>query len=137
MRPILELSGGIPLLMQLILSDVARNSWQRMGRFPFAFGPALLQFLYEDLWQDLRENGLQGILAQEILLWLADERYGDRRITHTRLARWAETADKSSDLGPALNLLHERFLIVNSDIVRGDYAVFPSLAEYLQHYVDR
>ncbi|MDO8465383.1 MAG: AAA family ATPase, partial [Gallionella sp.] len=40
-------TGGIPLLMQLVLSDVARSSWDYVQTLPSLFGGALLDFLYQ------------------------------------------------------------------------------------------
>ena len=129
---LVEKSGGIPLLMQLLISDVARSSWEQMRQLPTLFGTELLDFLYEARWQELKMLGQTGLLAQELLLWLKQAQYDNRKITAKRLLEWAREKDKEDDLNAALILLHERFLIVNSDQNKGNYAIFPSLSEFLQ-----
>lgn len=130
-----ERSGGIPLLMQLLLSDVARSSWEQMRQLPTVYGIDLLNFLYEARWRELIELGGAGLLALEILLWLKQEQFDNRKITAKRLAEWAQAKGKSNELLSALTLLHERFLIVNNDLQKGSYAIFPSLSEFLQKHV--
>lgn len=129
---LVERSGGIPLLMQLLVSDIARSSWEQMRQLPTVFGDELLDFLYGARWQELGKSGSHGLLAQEILLWLRQEQFGNRKITGRRLAEWAESKGKGNELNQALTLLHERFLIVNSERHDGNYAIFPSLVQFLQ-----
>jgi hypothetical protein len=128
---LIERSGGVPLLMQLLLSDIARSSWEQMRQLPSLFGPQLLDFLYAARWQELQQLGQPGLLAQELLQWLRQEQFSNLRITSKRLYEWAQKKDHENRLNEALILLHERFLIVNSDREKGNYAIFPSLAEFL------
>jgi hypothetical protein len=53
-------------------------------------------------------------------------------VTYKRLTRWAEKQGWDALLPKALRLLHERFLIVNHDPKQGNFAVFPSLVEFLE-----
>jgi hypothetical protein len=129
---LIERSGGVPLLMQLLLSDIARSSWEQMHQLPALFGPELLNFLYAARWQELQQLGQSGLLACELLLWLKQEQFSNRRITAKQLNEWVQNKSQGSLLSEALTLLHERFLIVNSDRQKGNYAIFPSLAEFLQ-----
>lgn len=127
-----ERSGGVPLLMQLLLSDIARSSWDQVQQLPTLFGSELLTFLYAARWEELQKLNNTGQFACQLLQWLGREQFSNRRITAKRLADWAKSQDQESLLGQALSLLHERFLIVNSDQKKGNYAIFPSLAEFLQ-----
>lgn len=129
---LVERSGGIPLLLQLLASDVARSSWEQIRRLPTVFGSDLLNYLYAARWRELTGLGQTGLLAQEILKWLEQEQYVNRKITAKQLTEWAETRNVSSDISLALILLHERFLIVNNDPQKGNYSIFPSLSEFLQ-----
>jgi hypothetical protein len=131
---LVELSGGIPLLIQLLVSYVARSSWEQLRQLPIVFGPELLNYLYEAHWQELEKLGETGSLAQKILMWLKQEQFYSRRTTSKRLAEWAQELGKSADLPHALALLHERFLILNSDSEKGNYSIFPSLSEFLHNY---
>ena len=131
---LIERSGGIPLLMQLLVSDIARSSWEQIHQLPSVFGVDLLNFLYEARWQELKELGQTGLLAQDILIWLKREQFFNRRITAKRLTEWTQAKGKSNELPLALTLLHERFLIINNDPQKGNYAIFPSLSEFLQSH---
>lgn len=129
---LIERSGGVPLLMQLLLSDIARSSWEQMRQLPMLFGSELLNFLYAARWQELQQLGQPGLLARELLQWLRQEQFSNRRITAKRLTEWGRKRGQEGMLTESLTLLHERFLIVNSDRQKGNYAIFPSLAEFLQ-----
>ena len=131
MKWLIGRSGGIPLLMQLLISDVARSSWDHMSQRPTMFGVDQLNFLYEARWRELGTLGRAGLLAREILVWLRQEQFTGKRATSKRLAEWAQAKGASDFLTDALSLLHERFLIVNSDPRKGSYAIFPSLSEFL------
>ena len=95
MKWLVEQSGGIPLLMQLLVSDAARSSWEQMRQLPTVFGADLLNFLYEARWQELRELGQSGLLAREILMWLKREQFDNRKITSKRLSEWTQARGKS------------------------------------------
>ena len=129
---LVEKSGGVPLLMQLLVSDVAPSSWEQMRQLPTLFGAELIDFLYEARWQELNTLGQPGLLARELLLWLKQAQYSNRKITAKRLTEWAKGKGQETELNEALTLLHERFLIVNSNLQKGNYAIFPSLTEFLQ-----
>lgn len=127
-----ERSGGVPLLMQLLLSDIVRSSWDLVQQLPTLFGAELLTFLYAARWKELQKLDNIGQFACQLLQWFKQEQFSNRRITSKRLAEWAKGEHQERMLGEALSLLHERFLIVNSDQKKGNYAIFPSLAEFLE-----
>lgn len=131
---LVEKSGGIPLLLQLLFSDVARSSWDQMQHLPKLFGTELLNFLYEARWQELSSRGNTGLLAQEMLLWLRQEQYSNRKITGKRLSEWAMSRNQEGEIMEAVTLLHERFLIINNDLQKGNYSILPSLSEFLQDH---
>lgn len=132
LQVLVERTGGIPLLMQLVLSDVARYSWDYMRSLPHLFGEALLDFLYSARWQELGSLGSDGLLAKHLLMWVAREQYKGEKVTFDRLARWAIDSQGAESPQSALRLLHERFLIVNYDLKKGNFALFPSFVEFLQ-----
>lgn len=128
---LIQRSGGIPLLLQLLVSDIARTSWSQVQSMPTVFGEELLNYLYESRWQELGTLGPIGLLAREILLWLKLEQFDNRRITSKRLYEWSQEEGQEKQLPDAVKLLHERFLVVNHDPRNGNYAIFPSLSEFL------
>jgi len=131
-KTLVRRTGGVPLLIQLVLSDVARYSWDYLDRLPRVFDKELLDFLYSRRWQELDGLGERGRWARRLLYWLAEEQYRGKRITHRRLISWAsENSLEAPALQESLRLLHEMFLIVNYDLEKGNYALFPSLVEYL------
>lgn len=129
---LIEKSGGVPLLMQLLISNVARFSWKCIDRLPHLFGAELLDFLYKERWEELETPGSSGALARKILLWLKQAHYKNKKITSKRLSKWAEAEGQEGLLDEALALLYERFLIINSDHHKGNFAIFPSLVEFLE-----
>ncbi len=129
---LVEKSGGVPLLIQLLVSDIARSSWEQIRQLPTLFGAELLDFLYDARWQELKTLGQTGLLARELLMWLKQAQYSARKITARQLTEWAKGKGQETELNKALTLLHERFLIMNSDPQKGNYAIFPSLSEFLQ-----
>ena len=129
---IVEKTGGIPLLLQLISSDVARTSWEYIKGLPNVFGKELLEFLYQARWDDLGNQDVSGDTARKLLKWIAGEQYRGKSITTKKIGEWAKENSFSNSLDGALLLLHERFMVINRDIKKGDYSIFPSLAEFLE-----
>lgn len=129
---IVEKTGGIPLLMQLISSDVARTSWEYTKGLPNVFGKELLEFLYQARWDDLGKQSVSGDTAKKLLKWIGGEQYRGKSITAKKISEWAEGNSLSDSLSASLLLLHERFMVINRDVEKGDYSIFPSLAEFLE-----
>lgn len=132
LKRLVERTGGIPLLMQLVISDVARLSWDYVDRLPSLFGRELLDYLYRERWSELGACGEDGELAQQLLRLIAREQYQGKKVTLERIGHWAQERRRADQLSTAARLLIERFLVVNHDPVRGNFTVFPSLAEFLQ-----
>lgn len=128
---LLDRTGGIPLLMQLVLSDVARYSWQYLDELPELFGTALLGFLYQERWNELAQLGAAGRQARQMLQFVWQEQYRGKKITFAQLNGWSREVAGMETPQPALFLLQERFLLVNHDHKQGHFAIFPSLAEFL------
>lgn len=128
---LIERTGGIPLLMQLVLSDIARFSWDYIDKLPHLFGKGLLDFLYATRWEELQNLGNDGIVAQHLLRWVAREQYRGKKVTFNRLREWAVENEGIQSPQAALRILQERFLIVNHDPRQGNFALFPSLVEFL------
>lgn len=124
-------TGGIPLLIQLVFSDVARYSWSYLNNLPNLYGSELLDFLYEARWQQLSNAGRVGMVAQGVLRLIEGEQYQGKPITFKRLTEWAENRGYVGSLPDALDALYERFLIINHDSKNGNFTIFPSLAEFV------
>lgn len=130
---LLSRTGGNPLLVQLLLSDIARKkSWKQLGELPDFHGRDLLRFLYDRLWQELGALGDDGQAARRVLQWIADEQYKGDRVTAKRLAAWCANDGQVINVSLALRMLYERFLINNSDLTLGNYSVQPAVIEFLQ-----
>ena len=128
---LLDHTGGIPLLIQLVVSDIARSSWGYIDELPQLFGDALLNFLYEARWNELGTLEGNGEIAKRILIWIASEQSRHRKVTFDRLKQWATENSYLESSQVAIRLLFERFLIVNSDLKQGNFVLFPSLVEFL------
>ena len=132
LRWLIERTGGVPLLIQLVFSDVARFSWEYLEELPHLFGNELLSFLYQARWDELGSLGTEGRMARDLLRWVAGEQYKGKKVTFRRLTEWAQTQGKTDLLTDSLHLLYERFLIVNHNPKHGDFALFPSLVEFIE-----
>ena len=128
---LIDRTGGIPLLMQLVLSDAARYTWDYVQTLPTLFGGALLDFLYQARWDDLGEQSKEGNAAKQLLGWIAQEQYRGKVITSKAMANWAGSIHIETHLSAALSLLFERFMLINQDPLKGNYSVYPSLAEFV------
>lgn len=129
---LLQRTGGIPLLIQLIFSRVALASWKYIDTLPNLFGPDLLNHLYAEHWAELTQAGTPGEYAKKLLRTIAIEQYQGERITFDYIQQWASENRIDLPVPEILKLLRERFLLVNHDPQEGNYAIFPSLAEFLQ-----
>lgn len=125
-------TGGIPLLIQILFSNVANHSWAYLDALPALFGIKLLNFLYYNHWEELENLGQAGKGAIELLHWISGEQYRHNKISRERLTGWAADTGRISHLEESLNLLHERFMLVNMDKKQGSYAIAPSLAAFVQ-----
>ncbi|HID08250.1 MAG TPA: hypothetical protein EYP10_14010 [Armatimonadetes bacterium] len=135
LRWLVERTGGVPLLIQLVFSDVARFSWEYLEELPHLFGNELLSFLYQARWDELGSLGEEGQMARGLLRWIAKEQYKGKKVTFKRLTQWAQMQGKTDLLTDSLRLLYERFLIVNHNPDHGDFALFPSLVEFVEQQV--
>jgi hypothetical protein len=124
-------TGGIPLLMQLVLSDVAMFSWSYVQSLPSLFGKDLLDFLYRTRWDDLGKLGSEGTTARKILKWIVEEQYRGQKITSRRLSDRAKELGDEIYLSAALVLLYERFLVLNREAENGDFSIYPSLSDFV------
>lgn len=128
---LIQRTGGIPLLMQLFLSDVTRYSWAYLEQIPHIYGHELLNYLYATRWAELHTLQDAGRFSQELLHWLANEQRLSRKVSFARLSDWSQTKGRADLLAAALELLHERFLIINQDNKHGNFVLFPSLVQFL------
>ena len=128
---LLARTGGIPLLVQLVYSTVARLSWAYLDGLPRLYGDDLLAFLYAERWQELAAADAPGRCAQELLRLVAAAQVKGERVDLAYVQQWAARSGAGALLPQAFHLLYERFLLVNSDRDVGDFALFPSLAEYV------
>jgi len=127
----IDRTGGIPLLMQLVLSDAARYSWDYVEMLPSLFGETLLNFLYQARWDDLGSQNQDGEVAKQLLKWIAQEQYRGQLITSKQILDWAKNYNMEMHLSGALSLLFERFMIINRDPINGNFSIYPSLGEFL------
>lgn len=128
---LLARTGGIPLLVQLVYSTIARVSWAYLDHLPRLYGDELLAFLYRERWEELESAGAAGCCALDLLRAVAGAQVKGERVDLAYLQQWAERSQSAALLPLALNLLYERFLLLNSDQGSGNFALFPSLVEFV------
>jgi hypothetical protein len=132
LRRLLDRTGGVPLLMQLVLSKIAMNSWSQIEILPELFGTELLEYLYAERWHELEQQAPHGHVAQRILTYVTREQYRGKRVTLQRLHEYLQKDNEGALLDGALRMLHERFLIVNQDPNKGNFVVFPTFARFVE-----
>lgn len=132
LRWLMDRTGGVPLLIQLVFSDVARFSWDYLEELPRLFGNELLSFLYQARWDELGSLGAEGQMAHGLLRWIAKEQYKGKKVTFKSLTQWAQTQGTTNLLTDSLRLLYERFLIVNHNPEHGDFALLPILVKFIE-----
>jgi hypothetical protein len=131
---LIKATGGNPLLIQIVVSEVARTSWSQLDSLPHLYGPDLLNYLYEQAWQEIFLTGAPGLLAQQILHWISGEQARGRQVTTERLQQFVVQTGELQLFSPSIRLLQERFLLINQDMNKGNYAIVPSLVEFLIHH---
>lgn len=133
MQQLIDKTGGIPLIMQLVLNDIETKSWAYIEQLPtLPLAKELLDYLWKARWNELIQLGLSGIAAQRLVQYVGGQQMRGKRVTLDDLHTWSLNNLAGVTLGEALLLLEERFLILNRDIKKGNFAVFPSLAEFMQ-----
>ena len=130
-RLLIKRTGGIPLLMQLIISDIARSSWAKIEQVPDLYGKELLDFLYRERWDELGQSGVEGQIARAILFFIQKQSFRSK-VTDSDLIKWAQETGQTQGIEGPLRLLEERFLVINSNRKQGNYSIFPSLSEFLR-----
>ena len=134
MRLLIRRTGGIPLLLQLIISDIARSSWAKIEQMPDLYGKELLNFLYRERWEELGQSGAEGQIARAILFFIQKQSFRSK-ITDRDLLNWAKETLQTEGIEQPLQLLEERFLVINSNHDQGNYSIFPSLSEFLRDQI--
>jgi len=132
-KKLIERTGGVPLLIQIVASDVARLSWSHLDTLPALYGHELLAYLYGQAWNELGKLGDSGDFARHILRWVATKQYSGQKVSSTLMQQWASEMGRQHLLTSSLDLLYERFLILNNDFKSGNFSVVPSLTEFLRH----
>ncbi len=136
LQRLLTRTGGSPLLIQLVVSDVARLGWSRLDHLPDLYGRALLGYLYDDRWQELELAGEPGRCARKVLAFVTAEQERGQAVTLERVTAWVAQHGLSADLAPAVQLLQERFLLVPREAEQGRLSLLPSLAQFVQARAD-
>ena len=139
MRRLLEKTGGIPLIIQVVVSRIALEKWGYLDRLPELLPGELLDYLYREHWDELSALGDVGRLAHDLLWYMASTNYSGRKVTGDVLRERARLAGQESLFSDALRLLIERFLIVDREPTSksGDFVIFPGLREFVLGAYDK
>jgi archaellum biogenesis ATPase FlaH len=134
---LIDKTGGIPLIIQLVTNDIGYTSWECVDSLPNLFSSQLLTFLYKQRWAELSKLGTMGQSAMELLSFVNEQQAMGRTVTHQAIIQWAEKNRLQESVENLIQLLSMRFLLVNHDSLKGNYVIFPSLAEFLNRQRDR
>lgn len=132
-RRLLEKTGGVPLIMQVVVSRIAFEKLGYLDRLPELLPGELLDYLYREHWDELSTLGEVGRLARDLLWYMASTNYSGRKMTGDVLRERARLAGQESLFSDALRLLVERFLLVDREPTSkaGNFVIFPSLREFV------
>jgi len=132
-KSLIKKTGGIPLIMQLVINDVEDKTWAYVERLPdILLSYKLLNYLYKQRWDDLAELGNVGETAQQLVLYIGAQQSRGKRVTFADLDRWSQKESRQGQITRALSELEDRFLILSRDTEKGNFFLFPSFIEFLQ-----
>ncbi len=133
---LIKKTGGVPLVMQLVLNDVETKTWAYVERLPaLHLSSEFLDYLYKARWEELDRLSAVGTVAQQLIGFVGTQQMKGKRVTFDELNKWAQKVGGRAVLSDALDALEDRFLILNRDTEKGNFSVFPSLAEFVQKKV--
>jgi hypothetical protein len=126
-------TGGIPLVMQLVLNDVETKTWMYVENLPvLQLSSELLDYLYKERWNELEQLRPVGKVAQQLIQFIGAKQMAGKRVSFNDLTKWAKQVNVQDSLNAGMNALEDRFLLLNRDIEKGNFSVFPSLAEFVK-----
>jgi hypothetical protein len=132
-KALIDKSGGIPLIMQLVLNDVETKSWAYVEKLPnLDLSSEFLDYLYRARWDELDRLGAVGATAQRLVDFVGTQQMRGKHTTFADLNKWAQNAGTQEVLTEALDALEDRFLLLNRDLDKGIFSVFPSLADFIK-----
>lgn len=134
-RKLLSKTGGIPLIMQLVLSGIAMSDWGYLDNIPDnLYSDSLLDYLYLQSWNDLVKRGDDGRNALELLMFIDAELYKGHKINSKRLIGWIRGSTIRTPLALCISMLTDRFLLVNNGSQKeSDFSIVPSLSIFLKN----
>ena len=133
-KKLLKKTGGIPLIMQLVLSGVALSDWEYVDNIPEnLYSDSLLDYLYLQSWNDLVDKGDQGRNALELLQYIDAELHKGHKINSKRLSDWIQGAAIHTPLATCITMLTDRFLLLNNgNSKEANFSIVPSLSIFLK-----
>ena len=134
-KRLLDKTGGIPLIIQLVLSGIAMSDWDYLENLPDnLYSEELLDYLYLQSWNELSYIGDVGKNALALLSFIDEELYKGHKITSERLAIWVRDNKIQTSLSICISMLTDRFLLVNNGSQKeGSFSIVPSLSFFLKN----
>lgn len=125
---LVQKSGGVPLVMQLLLSDVVDKTWAYLEQIPhIEVSHEMLEYLYRRRWQELHQAAEAGALALDILRFIANRQ---ERRQRTYLPDLVERFGQTSAIGKSIELLRQHFLLVARPAT-GEFVIYPVLVQFI------
>lgn len=132
-QKLLDMSGGIPLVMQLLLSAVAIYSWDYLNQ-DMPLSGQILDFLYQQHWSNLAQLGEIGQIAQQLAIFIVSRQRNGQATYLEDIFHWA-TSSNIDLWREAHRQLEQRFLIVRRNTSLGDFITFPSFMDFVEAQV--
>ena len=123
-------SGGIPLIIQLLLSNVCLYSWAYLDR-PLPIGVSVLEFLYQQHWDEFSQQGAIGIQIQALAKFVVTRQKNGQMTLLQDIQQWG-SENSYADVAPLLKPLQDRFLIIQRGNLAKEFVTFPSFIDFVE-----
>jgi len=127
---LVAVSGGIPLIIQLLLSNVCLYSWSYLDR-PLPIGVSVLEFLYQQHWDEFSQQGAIGIQIQSLAKFVVTRQKNGQITLINDIQRWG-SENGYADVAKLLKPLQDRFLIIQRGNLAKEWVTFPSFIDFVE-----
>jgi len=125
---LVAVSGGIPLIIQLLLSNVCLYSWDYLDR-PLPIGVSVLEFLYQQHWDEFSQRGAIGI--QALAKFIVTRQKNGQMTLLDDVQKWGRE-NGLADVASLLKPLQDRFLIIQRGNLAKEFVTFPSFIDFVE-----
>ena len=127
---LIEVSGGNPLIIQILISQLQYHAWDYLDRFHECSEYELFDYLYQSVWDNLDDLGDKGVIAKKVAKYIALSQNNNNNSNFDTIQREFQDVDKKV-LDAALIELQKRYLIQLRGGDQSSYVTFPSFIAFI------